>query len=351
MAEHSSDRLPVTLLTGFLGSGKTTLLNRLVRTPDFARTAVIINEFGDIGLDHELVVPTSETMVLLQSGCVCCSIRSDLLDALNEIADRRAAGEILVDRVLIETTGLAEPGPILHSLMAGYADADFRLEGVVVTVDACAGLATFERHPEARAQVALADRLLLTKDDIADPSDVVAVEERLRRLNPSAPILRVLHGEVDPTALFAQAGEPQTSAAAADWLAADSYPAPDPTSVIHAHGDDIRAVSWTIEHPVSGAALDLWMSALMSIAGPDMLRLKGIIHIDGMPWPVAVHGVQHVIHPAVPLRDWSGADRRTRLVLITRGFTEAELHDALRFLGELNSRQAGDASRTTDAPA
>lgn len=348
----ADDRLPVTLLTGFLGSGKTTLLNRLLRRPDLARVAVIVNEFGDIGLDHELVMATTESLVLLDSGCLCCTVRGDLLGALRELIAGRAAGEIEIDRVLIETTGLADPAPILQTLVADPAIARAcRLDGVVVTVDACAGRATLARQAEARSQAALADRLLLTKTDLADPAETAALAARLRALNPAAPILRASHGEIAAEQILGCARGPRGAAEAADWLNAAAYPRPDPLASAHPHGDDIRTAAWSVAAPIPPAVFDFWLSTLMAVAGPDILRLKGIVHVEGMPWPFALHTVQHVLHDPTPLRDWTGADRTTRLVVIARGLTEAELHQTFAFLETLGDPpEAEPALPTLETP-
>lgn len=323
-------RMPVTLLTGFLGSGKTTVLNALLRQPGFARTAVIVNEFGEIGLDHELVVATEESLVLLQSGCLCCTLRGDLHDTLTELAERRAAGELAFDRVVIETTGLADPAPILHTLLTSPVLSDsYAMDGVAVTVDAVAGAATLARHEEARRQVALADLLLLTKTDLPGAA-AVAASAAIAELNPAAPLLTVTGGQIDPARLtgLGHFDLGMKSRQAQDWMRAEAV-APPQLSGVDAmrHLDEIRAVCWTVDQPLTASVFDVWMDMLMARRGADILRVKGLIHLDDLPYPFAVHGVQHIFHPPLPLKDWAGDDRRSKFVMIVRDFTDPELHD------------------------
>ncbi|MFT3689011.1 CobW family GTP-binding protein [Paenirhodobacter sp.] len=318
--------IPITLLTGFLGSGKTTVLNTLLRHPDFARTAVIVNEFGAVGLDHELVVATTETMVLLQSGCVCCALRGDLLDTLIDLDARR--DELGFGRVVIETTGLADPAPILHTLLTSVDLSErFAVDGVVVTVDAATGLASLREHEEARRQVALADLVLLIKTDLPEAQD--AVRQEIAALT-AAPVLAVVNGAVDPARLTGLGHfDPSMKAAQAQaWLRQEVVPEPHLTGLAaQKHLDAIRAVSWVVDKPLSATAFDLWMEILMARRGGDILRFKGLIYLEDMPHPFVVHGVQHIFHPPVLLRDWQGTDRRTKLVLIVRDFTDPELED------------------------
>ena len=352
---------PISLLTGFLGSGKTTVLNHLLRQPDLSRTAVVVNEFGEIGLDHELVESSTESMVLLQSGCLCCTIRGDLVRTLHGLLDRRRRGEIAAfDRVVIETTGLADPAPILHTLMTdGLLSHEFRLDGVIATVDAAAGSSTLDTQFEAVKQAAVADRLLLTKTDLADPGDVRALEARLRGLNPGAPIIRVHNGAVDPARLF-DAGLYDPSGKSLDaqgWLNAEAYAPPghhhhdheqghhhhdhhhdhdhhDHHHDANRHDDRISAVSCTVDDPIPATTFDDWLETLISLRGPDILRLKGIVHVEGVPAPFVLHGVQHIFHPPVLLRDWPGTDRRSRIVLIGRDLSEEFLKRSFGLLGE-----------------
>ncbi|WEF24865.1 GTP-binding protein [Paracoccus sp. S3-43] len=332
--------VPVTVLTGFLGSGKTTVLNRLLDHPSFARTVVIINEFGDIGLDHELVVATTETMILLQSGCMCCTLRGDLLETLIDLAQRSEAGEMAFERVVIETTGLADPAPILHTLMTGIElSGRFAVEGVVATVDAALGAATLQGHEEARRQVALADLVLLTKTDLPQAEES-RVRSAIADLNAAAPVRTVLHGDVDPAVLVGL-GHFETGMGwrqARDWLAQDRVPGPRSTGTdAPTHLERIRSVAWTIDQPVNGTVFDIWMDLLMARRGEDLLRFKGLIHLADMPYPFAVHGVQHIFHPPVPLQDWRGDDRRTKLVLIVRDFTDPELRELFSALSSVRT--------------
>ncbi len=349
-----SERLPISVLTGFLGSGKTTLLRALLRHPSMDRTAVIINEFGEIGLDHLLVARASEDMVVLNSGCLCCTVRSDLVTALRDLYLKRVRGEVpAFDRVVIETTGLADPAPVLHTLMNDpLVAARFRLDGVVTTVDAVNGARQLDEHPESIKQAAVADRLLLTKQDIASGDQVGGLTARLRRLNPAAPVYAVSHGHIEPDRLF-DAGlyDPRTKTADVQgWLKAEAYEqrgahahdrdhghdrdhrghrhdhrhdhdhaAPD----VNRHDDRIRAFCFNHDKPVVWEALATWIDTLLLRHGADVLRLKGIINVVGEDRPVVIHGVQHVFHPPVMLDAWPGDDRRTRLVLIARDLDPA----------------------------
>ncbi len=373
----SAHATPISLLTGFLGSGKTTVLNYLLRQPDLAHTAVVINEFGAIGLDHELVESSTENMVLLQSGCLCCTIRGDLVQTLHHLLDRREKGEVTpFDRVVIETTGLADPAPILHTLMTdGLLSHEFRLDGVITTVDATSGSSTLDKQVEAVKQAAVADRLLLTKTDLADPGTVHDLEARLREINPGAPIIRVHNGVVDPTRLL-DAGlyNPATkSLDVQNWLKAEVYSEPGHHHGHHHHGHDhhhhghdhhhdhhhdehghhdhhhdpnrhddrISAVSYTIDDPIPAETFDKWLETLIMLRGPDILRLKGIVHVEGMPAPFVLHGVQHIFHPPILLRDWPSDDRRSRIVLIGRDLSDEFLKQSFDFLGSRTDRETG----------
>jgi G3E family GTPase len=290
--------IPVAVLTGFLGSGKTTLLGRLLRHPDFARTAVIINEFGEVGLDHDLVAVSEESFIELQTGCLCCAARGDVALTLEDLLARRDAGTVTpFDRVAIETSGLADPAPILHALMSdGGLAARLTLAGVVATVDAVNGLATLERHPESVKQVAVADRLAT--------------------LNPSAIRLQASFGDVDPACLF-DMGHPASLRAgnAPAWLG----------FAAHAHaptGSHDAQISWFAilrNEPLNAVSLTLFLEALAEHCGGDLLRLKGIVNIAESPdRPAVIHGVQHVFHPPAWLDGWPSADRHSRLVFIGR---------------------------------
>jgi G3E family GTPase len=327
---------PVTVLTGFLGSGKTTLLSRLLRRPEMGRTAVVINELGEIGLDHELVEASDEDIVQLAGGCICCTVRSDLVLTVGDLIARRDAGTVpRFERILIETTGLADPAPIVHALNADPALAErTRLAGIVATVDAAAGMATLDAHPEAVKQAAVADRLVLTKTDLA-PAEAAPLRARLARLNPSAVPVAALHGDVAPEWLLDDRPEP------AAWLRADAYAA-DPGHA-HAHDDRIRAWCIVRDAPIRAVALTLFLEALADNCGPDLLRMKGIVAIAESPdRPAVVHGVQHVFHPPAWLDRWPSSDRRTRLVFITRDIPRAWLETLLELLDEeVGERQKG----------
>ena len=337
LAQPSDDRIPVTLLTGFLGSGKTTVLNRLLAQPSLKSSAVIINEFGEIGLDHELVTAVTENMVLLQSGCLCCSIRGDLIETLHDLLEKSALGEISAfDRVIIETTGLADPAPILHTLMTDQVLASqFRLDGIVTTIDAATAMATLDQQVESVKQAAVADRLLLTKTDLVSPDMAQMVEARLAAINPGAPVTRVHNGVVDPVGLF-NIGlfDPSSKGAEVEaWLNQEAYAeAGQRPGNVNRHDDSIRAVSLTIDRPIALPILDLWLDTLMGLQGPDLLRMKGLINVEGAAGPMLIHGVQHIFHPPVLLDAWPSLDHRTRIVLIARNVAPRIIEDSLMFL-------------------
>jgi G3E family GTPase len=313
--------IPVCVLTGFLGSGKTTLLGRLLKSPEFARTAVIINEFGEIGLDHELIETSDESFVTLQTGCLCCTIRGDLVLTLADILRRRDEGTVTpFDRVVIETSGLADPAPILHAVMSDDALAErLLLAGVVTTVDAVHGAETLERQLESVKQVAVADRLVLTKTDlVAETSAVLA--DRLAALNPSAPVLPASFGDIDPARLFdARIWDPSKLAGLADE--------PHRHHGAHdrnRHDGRIKCFALIRDRPIPAVALTLFLEVLAEHCGADLLRLKGIVDIAESPdRPAVIHGVQHMFHAPAFLDRWPSDDRRSRLVFIARDLPRA----------------------------
>ena len=365
---QQSDRIPVTLLTGFLGSGKTTVLNHLVQQPELSDALVIINEFGEQALDHMLVAHSTENLVMeMSSGCLCCSIRGDLVKTLRDVAWRFSRnGQRQFRRVLIETTGLADPAPIIHTLMTNAEITPiYRLDGIVTTIDMASGSSTLDQHEEAVKQAAVADALLLTKSDLVDDVQRTALLNRMRAINPAAPRWEIYNGEVSPSKLLnlglfkADGKTPDV----ARWLNEEAYAIESPDAYLdserdgddhdaqelhdhhghdHQHGHDvhhhdlnrhddhIRAFCFNVEEPIPEETLAKWLDVLMAFVGSNILRVKGILNVEGQDQPVIVHGVQHIFHPPTTLPAWPNKDHRSRLVFITKDVERQTIETTFR---------------------
>jgi G3E family GTPase len=350
--------IPVAILTGFLGAGKTTLLNFLLKDPFLSDAAVIINEFGDVGIDHLLVERADENVIEMASGCLCCTIRGDLIDTIHDLLARRGRGEIRsFNRIVIETTGLADPAPVLHAVMSepGLLAA-CRLEGVITVVDAVNGMATLDAHAEAVKQVAVADRIVLTKVDLLSGREgedmLFAIIARLRKLNPAARLLTTHRNEATAERLFTM-GLFDPSSKTADvqsWLAVEAYETHEKRGRRHAHShshshdhtdhhhadvsrhdEHIRSFSFVDDRAISPQGLELFLELLKSYHGANMLRMKGIVKLSDDPArPVVLHGVQHVFHPPVRLPAWPDGDERTRLVFIVKDIEKPMIEGLFR---------------------
>lgn len=345
--------IPVSIVTGFLGSGKTTLLNRLLKDAALKDTAVIINEFGEVGLDHLLVEQADEGIIELSNGCLCCTVRGALVDTLATLVERVQTGRIArLERVIIETTGLADPAPVLQSIMGHPVMVQaFRLDGVLTTVDVVNGAATLNNHEEAVKQVAMADRIIVTKTDMAQAADALpALMARLKVLNPGAGYCNSAAGEASVAALF-DCGlyNPATKSLDVErWLNEEAYRNQDHHHSAHGHhhhhhdvnrhDQSIRAFSLLHDRAISLSALDMFLELLRATHGEHLLRMKGIVKLeDDLERPLVIHAVQKIMHPPVRLSAWPSADKRTRLVIIGKDLPEEYVRDLFSaFVGYQN---------------
>lgn len=381
-ASPISDVIPVTVLTGFLGAGKTTLLSRLLRDPALKDTAVIINEFGEVGLDHLLVEKSGENFVELSSGCLCCTIRGDLIDTLRELFMKRVKSQVpWFKRVVIETTGLADPAPILHTLLNDpLVAANFALDGVITVIDAVNGYASLDAHPEALKQAAVADRLVISKTDLPE-AKTAALTARLKSLNPAALFLTPDQAMADPNQLLSAGlfDVAEKSADVNDWLRAEAYEggqeghdhhdhhghdhghdhhghghhghdhdAPD----VNRHDDHIRSYSIIRDKPIGGIAFTMFLELLVANKGDDLLRVKGLLNIAERPGqPAVLHGVQHIFHPVSWLDQWPSDDHRSKIVFITRDIPREHIDSLLKALEGQSEMSDAEIDQLQEHPA
>lgn len=321
-------RLPIAVITGFLGSGKTTLIRRLLAHPGMNRAAVIVNEFGEVGIDHELIASSSENVSLLANGCLCCAVRTDLQETLRELFIKRRAGEVIdFDRVFIETSGMADPVPVMQTLLTdGLLAAQYRTDCVATLVDAVNGAAQIDEFEEALKQVAVADRMVLTKRDLVDEAKESGLRARLGAINPHAEVANAVNGELDPAFLtnVSPRGARLDAAALGRWLGVSDSPEQGRERYLgnivpgKRHRNVLSFVLW-FDEPFTWDGFAAAMQLLANLRGPDLLRVKGLVNVGSESGPVVVQGAQHVFHPPVTLDAWPGTDRRSRLVFVTRG--------------------------------
>ncbi len=369
------DKIWVTLITGFLGSGKTTLLNTLLEHPDMSQAAIIVNEFGEIGLDYDLVERSDENVIQLANGCLCCTVKSDLIDTFRDLYIQRNAGTIpFFDRVIIETTGIADPAPVLQIILTNPMIFNhFALDGVVTTVDTINGVSSLDRFPECVKQAAIADRLIITKIDMVENDKQIKIlEKRLRVLNPAAPIIATTTQDANPSDLFGTGiFDPTTKALDFEnWLQADAYenqevsePAgtalaiPDkealayyekyghsPAEVDHHHDPSINSFVMVKENPISLNTLSMFLEGLTKEAGPDLLRVKGIIHVHERPdQPAVIQGAQQIFHSIDWMDKWPSDDKRTRIVFITRNIDQEYIEETYNLIERIAERTVAAA--------
>ena len=339
------NQIPVTVITGFLGSGKTTLLSSILKKKEMQKTAVIINEFGEIGLDHALIEHTDENIVELQSGCICCTIQGDLNKTLIDLFDKMMNGKVSsFNRILIETTGLANPVPIIHTLMSSIELIRiYSLDGVITVVDSINGEKTLDLHEESLKQLALAEKIILSKTDIVDKDEIKSLVYRIKDINPVSQIIFSKFGNIPLEEIFGLgAYDPyKKSEDVKKWLAAEKYK--DKKHHHHhdviRHNENIRAFSMMSENPVNMIAFSFFRDMITAALGANLLRMKGIVNIAGEERPAVIHGVQHIFHPVQWLETWPDNDRRTKLVFITQNIKKEQIEDFFRPLMGLDTEK------------
>jgi G3E family GTPase len=334
-------RIPVVVITGFLGSGKTTLLQKLLSSPEFSKTAVLVNEFGEIGLDHHLIEKTQESIVTLVNGCICCTIREDLTVVIKDLLNRRENHQIpYFDRLVVETTGLADPIPIIHTLTTEPGVMEyFEVATVVTTVDAVSGAKTLSAYPEAEKQVALAGHVVITKEDLVDNSILGEVTARIKILNASATILVLPLMKIDSKVLLDSNDYNFSNdrLGVRSWMNYEKFESTEGLCDTQARGQRLGASHTTrissfclsFDKNMDWTAFGIWMTMLLHSRGEDILRVKALLNVDDMEGPVVFHGVQHIVHPPIHLDNWPDGDKRSRIVFIVRGISREEIETSL----------------------
>jgi len=343
-------KIPVTLVTGFLGSGKTTLISKLLLHPDMRRVAVVINEIGEIGIDHDLVTLSSENITLLANGCICCSVRTDLQETLRDLFAQRRVGEVFdFDRVIVETTGLADPAPVVQTLASDtLLAAHYRLDGLITLVDGLHGVGQIDQQTEAVKQIAIADKILVTKTDLTSAEHLETLCGRIRQLNSHSPIEFIRQGEVDPKRLIdlglsSSRASLKTLQFLGEALTADAVSADGAGRYLGqrsaAHNAAVKTLSLRFTEPFEWLSFSSALELLTTLRGPDLLRMKGIVNVDGDP--VVVQGVQHIIETPVKMDRWPSEDKDSRLVFIVRNMELEVIRNLFQAVGAIKSAPVG----------
>lgn len=325
-----TDPIPVNVVTGFLGSGKTTIIKKLLASPDLADTAVLVNEFGEVGLDHHLFRSVNENTILLGNGCVCCAILDDMKDALRDLFSKMTRGDIPpFKRVIVETSGLADPVPIAYTVQSEpVLRHHFRLGNVVTAIDAVNGARQLENHQESIKQTAVADFIIITKADIADTAETRTLKSRLAKLNAGAPVLDGSRDVISPQQLFRDdlADIDSRASIVQSWF---SNPNVESDALSHNHSDGVQSFCVQNDRPLDWTAFGIWMSMLLHCHGDKVLRIKGLLNVSDVDTPVLINGVQHIVHPPVHLTEWPDDDRNSRLIFIVQGMSVQSIRRSL----------------------